>query len=792
MPGVARFIAWLATLAVLPGLHLGCQPSREALGPAGHVEGNARLFRRVVADRPPLVLVERGGDPRPALAFALSHASGSPASVTVSAVLDARLRAKGYEALRVRPQALGLTLELLPASNVEVDSFFSDVHAALSAPLDGAEPVRAALEEGFRGLRARTWLGQGDAAVASCSGELGIAPDAKLPELDSETGRAQINAWLNEAAESTSVAFAAVGPSEFIERASDALEKSPAWELSRRVEDAGPERDALHVDFLPDGARRLSVALRVADADAALFAAEQLGQVSSALSLRLAALSTPFRLERSAASARPRGGCLRVDLTGPRADPGPSSEAVASALVTAEGEMRAALSAAAGRRAPDSVTRFADPRDAAALAAWRALSTAPGPETPIRTAAYLAHASERDRLALAPALAGLEKRLERSSLELVRRDEPGQGRLWVLLASPCGTSSEDALTAGSHAVFLRALAREASGTNDVQLEPWIAPDGVGLLAHAARRDASESLAALARRVGSALGRAVLAATPSGPTLASVRAGLLDELGPEPRPGYWLALDAMSPGRPSWLEPRGTFAALSDATQGAFEISRRTFLRGPLRVAVLTNGDSSQAELARSAIDRWLAVERLSTEMCPARTPSPPRIGELTLQTSGGPDAEGAYVAVTLPGLSGAVRRQAEATLVLLNRRGGLLDQALSSLAARAEARLIGGPGLGGLLIRVSAEPNAETAAVTQVRALLDRLARGAASKEDVLLAERELAPAELELSLDPRRRIVDLFRGASPPGPLDLPGLRAFQARLAASQHIVVYVRAPG
>jgi hypothetical protein len=409
----------------------------------------------------------------------------------------------------------------------------------------------------------------------------------------------------------------------------------------------------------------------------------------------------------------------------------------------------------------------------------------------VRTVAYLAHTSERERLALAPALSAVERKLERSTLELLRRDEPGQGELWVLLASPGGTSAEGAGDAGSLAVLLRALAREASGASDVQLEPWVAVDGAGLLAHAPRRDPGESPAALARRVGSALGRAVLAAAPSGPTLASVRAGLIDEIGPEPRPGYWLALDAMSPGHPSWLEPRGTFAALSDAGQSSFELSRRAFLRGPLRVAVLTNGGSAQAELVRAAIDRWLGIERLGTEACPARVPAPPRVGELTLTTSSGPEAEGAYVAVALPGLSGAARRQAEATLFLLNRRGGLLDQALSSLAARAEARLVGGPTLGGLVVRVSADPGAETAAVAQVRALLDRLSRGAASPGDVALAERELSRAELETSLDPRRRIVDLFRGATPQPPLDPGSLRGFQARLAGAHHTVVYVRSP-
>ncbi len=590
----------------------------------------------MVDDRPPLELVERSGDPRPALAFAVAHDAGSVASVAVAAVLDARLRAKGYDALRARPQALGLTLELLPASSAQAKSFFSDVRAALTSPLAEGEPARAALREALSGLRARTWLGPGDAAVANCSGELGVPAGVQLPDPDAAAGRSQIDAWLAEISASASVSFAAVGPADLIEQAGEGLEESPPWPLEEPVDDSWPERDSLLVDYAPEGARRLSVALRVDDADAALIAAEQLGRPSSALSLRLAALSTPFRLERAAASARDRaaGACgwtssgrepIRVRTR--------MRWLACSSLQRVRCEPH--CQAAAGRRAPDGVARFVDPRDAAALAAWRALSAEAASEDPVRTVAYLGHASERDRLAIAPAVATIERRLERSNLDLVRRDEPGQGELWVLLASPCGTASEDAGDAGSHAVLLRALAREASGTNDVQLEPWVAVDGAGLLAHAPRRDPSESAGALARRIGSALGRALLASSPSGPTLASVRAGLLDEIGPEPRPGYWLALDAMSPGHPSWLEPRGTFAALSDAGQGTFELSRRAFLRGPLRVAVLTNGGSAQAELSRGAIERWLGTERLGTEACPTRSPASPRIGELTLQTSPG-------------------------------------------------------------------------------------------------------------------------------------------------------------
>ena len=46
------------------------------------------------------------------------------------------------------------------------------------------------------------------------------------------------------------------------------------------------------------------------------------------------------------------------------------------------------------------------------------------------------------------------------------------------------------------------------------------------------------------------------------------------------------------------------------------------------------------------------------------------------------------------------------------------------------------------------------------------------------------------VTMDPRRRIVDLWRGAEPDAPLDLPALRAFHAAFRAENHVVVHVNA--
>ncbi|HEV8247343.1 MAG TPA: hypothetical protein VGP93_16305, partial [Polyangiaceae bacterium] len=674
-------------------------------------------------------------------------------------------------------------------STAQAKAFIADVRAALGTPLVVQDAALDGLKQAFKGLRARTWLGAGDAAVAACSGELGIAQGSSLPDLETDAGRTLVNGWLERALGSDNSSFAAVGPAPWLDTTGLGLEASEAWPRGTKPEDSWPERDALHVDFVSDGPRRLSLAMRVADSAAALLAADQLGRPASALALRLAALPAAFRVERAAATVRARGACLRVDLSGARAEPGPNATQVAKAVLVTDEEMALTLSQASGSTLQGAVARASDPRDAAASAAWRALATQSAPANPRRTVGYVAHAAERGDLMLAPAIEGLQKGWSRSTLDLLTRDERGQGELWILLASPCGTVTETTMDSGRHALLVRSLARDASGSNEVELEPWITPDSIGLLAHAAPRDSGESSAALARRVGAALGRTLLAVNPQGATVAAARSALLDDVGAQPMPGYWLAIEALSPGHPAWLEPRGTFAALSDNSRASIEAERRALLSGPLRMAVLTNAGPAQSTQARDALERWLRAERVDLSTCAEVARTAPRSGEFTLNTTPGSEHEGAYLAMPLPALSGTNRLEAEATVWLLNRPGGWLEQALRGLSAQAQARAMGGTRAAGLVVRVVAPEDSEAAAIAELRSLFERLSRGAVSADEVVAAAKELGRAELESSLDPRRRVVDLWRAAGPPRPLDLASLRAFHARLGSASQALVLVR---
>jgi hypothetical protein len=64
------------------------------------------------------------------------------------------------------------------------------------------------------------------------------------------------------------------------------------------------------------------------------------------------------------------------------------------------------------------------------------------------------------------------------------------------------------------------------------------------------------------------------------------------------------------------------------------------------------------------------------------------------------------------------------------------------------------------------------------------------SANDFELAERAVREARLKRSLNPRQRVIELWRGAPAAAPVTLSSLRAFQhAALQPDKHLVVYVK---
>jgi hypothetical protein len=780
------------TLLTLAGFASGCGGGSASQGAQDASGAPSPIAQRRSDDHPPLVLVARAGDPNGAVAFAAAHDLGPSASTATATLLATRLRERGFGEVRSRAQALGFTLDAPVGSAAEARRFVEAVRSALDEKPRPGEPGLDAAQAAIVALASRRLAGSATAAVAECTGELAVRADGDVLERSRLPGA--VATLLTEVRSVERAAFAAVGSDEILDATEDALTSGSDWPDGSAVGDAWPEKSLTAADFVGSESRRLSVALRLASPGAALGAAEGLGAGDSVLSRRLEALRPPWRLERASATARPRGACLRVDAVPPAGDPGPSGGEIARVLALVTDETDRALTEASRRgesALEEAVLRPTDPSDAASAAAWRGLAARLPAGPTRRFVAYAAPAADRGRVELGRAMAEHREALARPIFETRVRSESGQSGFWLLAASTCGTASESRDDAGEAASLVSALALERKSVNGVVFEPWIAPDGVGLLAHAPRASAAELPAEQALRVASALGELIATSRPTPTARLTAREELLDALGRTPRPGFALMLEELSQGHPSWLEPRGTFASLGAAASQSFDAALQHWLGSPLRLSVLANGDGAQAEVARRELERWISPVRGEALRCPPAPRLEPKTGELTLQTTPGEIAESAYLGVPLARFEGRLPLEARAALFLMNRTGGWLERALADLPATASATALGGPRAAALLVRLAAPRDQREPALARIRALFDRFAAGVATTADVALAERELARSEGAERRDPRRRIVELWRAAGPPARLDAARLAKFLGEVGRAGRLVVVVVPP-
>src|SRR6185437_1059602 len=376
------------------------------------------------------------------------------------------------------------------------------------------------------------------------------------------------------------------------------------------------------------------------DPVAAAAAAERLGAPDSPLVARLRLLPEAWRVTQVAGVARARGGCVALTIEATQHGTGlMPEEGAALAAATARREVAAELSGAHGDAAVAAreILRAADPREAAARAAWWSLSSA-DPAAPARWTAALGIPPVRDREgAEAAAGAPADSRFYAEIVHALASSagaehratvERGQGELWLLLASPCGVAEETAADAGQSALAVLAAVESRRLAEDVTLEPWITPDGIGVLAHAPARDERETPTELARRVADAAARTLTAASPSPEAAAAARASALEtierRLGPQGT-AFAAFAAAISPDHPSWVDPFGLWSPVAGAGAEALRLRALALAQGPLRLAVIANTDAAQAAAANDAVDRWLAP-LASARTCHAGSPSAPRPG----------------------------------------------------------------------------------------------------------------------------------------------------------------------
>ncbi len=738
-----------------------------------------------------LALVERHGDPKPAVALALAHDQGSWVSVALSALFERRLALRGYPTVVRQAHDMGFQLATLVTGGPDAERFVIAARASLEGPIAENDPALASVQQALELFLAQPELDTGARAVSACSGELHKSGRA-VPDIKTADGRAELERWRRELVTTAGVSFAAVGPRDVLDQTARAHERALSWQAGSPPGDQWPAADVASIQTESAVEPTITVALRVADASRTIVAANQLARPDSGLKRKLEALVPGWTLERSVATARVRGACLRLDMRIKEGAPSVIEE-VARVAFLAEREAELALA----RATSDSfvldqrILMAEDPRQAAALAAWRA-HVSRQPTGPARRAIHVLARPNLSKRATSELLAQLDKFAAGKLAGSERRVavEPGQGEVWMLLGSRCGTANESADDAGHSALLMSALAELAHGRDGVSIEPWVAPEAIGLLAHAPRLSVRETPAEHAARVGRALADAFALTPISFQHTAVARQELLAKLGPEPRFGWWTTVRALAPEHPSWLSPLGTFDSIGEASKTSLERRRQALLSEPLRAAIIANRDRNQAQAGLAALERWLSPMRGKLISC-AGGDVEPQTGQIELApSSGDPQSDaGAFVGVRTP----VDRMAADATRYLLNRKGGWLDQALAvpGLVTSARAHSLGGARQQALVVEVHALDGKTSQAVDQVRALLDRLSQGASTAADLGLAQRHLEAQATILRLSPRGRIVELWGDPDRDQPLTLERLREFQRSLASRHHLVV-TRKPG
>ena len=720
-------------------------------------------------DHPAIARVSRSGDPMAGVAIAVAHDGGSAGSVALAGLLEARLRG-AFPDVITRPHDLGVI-----ASHLVVDAdsgvrFTRAALAALTAPVRADDPALTRIQEKLNAL-ARVPGEPDDDPVRRCSGELARPTTAVTPS------HAMVESVRVQAARAGAVAVGVLGSRGVLDAVTRAVQAGDSWPAGG-PEDPWPQAGSSYGVPANASGATLSIALRMADGAQAIAAARSLGGgARERLEARLASLDSDFQLERVTATTRPRGACLRIDLSSDDANVNAKAAAWAAVIAEQEAWKAAPKGAGAWWDIEDGVLRAADPREAAAVAAWRALSGRLVTSEPARFVRFAASGSEHIRAELNQAT-----NRRANTYETRSRVENGQGEFWLLAASPCGVFQESASDSGLTALTLVALAQAATERHaSVRFEPWITSDVMGLLAHGPRIGPGESDSEHARRIADALGWAIAGTRLGGQEVAAARSSMQQAL-PKESGGVWTAtLEALSPEHPSWLEPRGSFASLGGHSGHAAEARRRTWLSEPLRLAVLANGDAAQARIAEAAFGSWLAPAVSEVAACPKRNARLPKSGEIQI-----PRAQPGQ-SIVAAHLNPGSLAEAEWLTYLLDRPGGLLDQALKGTRlGRARARLVGGQLRAALIIEVHAFPETQKDAIAQVRALLTRLSGGAVSPADVDIAREHFARSRRGRSLDPRQRLLQTWGAAAPADPTAASIRRFLQLNLTLSHQLVV------
>jgi hypothetical protein len=782
-------------------------------------EAPALGTRLTGAGRPPLAVLAREGDAQGALAVAVTTAGiasdrGALAGVTLAALVEARLAARGVEASAVGGWD-GWRMRALVDSPADAVRIVDALRTALLTPVTANDPALSLAVRKASALARRPLPDPALASVAGCTGEAYGAGDPTPPQAQ------DLEAWRRAAHGLGRVAIAVVGNAALADAAARALGNAPAWSRAASIAGApwppahGPSVVYGASGEIEPGAARIVVMARTSAPERAVALAPALGDPQGPLASRLAALGTPGHVRSVVATAHVDGGCVAatIDLSArDLASDAPARIATAAALARQEVAVEMADGTVPADLGAELTRRAADPRDAAERAAWWSLAGkhAEDDDDP-RITLVVGVAAPKDAAAGTSSADAIRSEIDRATvawhvpvLESRTHVERGQGEAWILLASPCGTGSEAAGDAGAGAaVAMAAAARAAETAKDAQVEPFVAIDGIGLLVHGPARP-GESAQAHARRLADVAARAFAADAIEPGLIADARTALLARAAQTDARAFGDLAAALAPGHPSWVQPEGTLFGLGSVSDDSVGARAAAVRAGPLRLAVVANADGAQAEVAVRAVDRWVARRPGESRVCPATAAAAAaRPGTYAVDLRAGALSE-ALLGIPLPPGDAAARSAGTWVAAALDGSDGLLAHALGAdrtgtpdapLAHAWSAAVLGPPQSPSLVVRLAGPDASLDDAVAQVRALLDRLRHGALRDDDRSRATAAVARARRASSLDPRARIVALWRGepSSPSAPVapSLEDLRSFSAASLRDEALVIVAARP-
>ncbi len=761
-------------------------------------------------------MIDREGDARGGLAIAvvtegIAPDRGALVGVSLASLVQRRLALSGIEATAIGGWD-GWRVRALVASPAQATATFAAMRAALLTPVSEGDPALGAVLQRAAALASRPRATGAMLDVVRCTGE------ANASGADAPPSPAEIEGWRAASTGFGRVAVAVAGAEGVADAVEQALTRGGPWPRGSPLEvptRAASDARSLVYDASGDvepGSARIVLTARTRTPERAAAAAAILGDAHGPLASRLAALEAPARLRSVTATAHVDGGCLAETLD---LDARSLSVDAAARIATAASLARQETVVELADVAPEPdlgrslATRAADPRDAAERAAWWALagqaSRLDDGAAEIELLVGLATAKDAAQPAAFARSDEVRTEIDRATLawhapvvEARTRVERGQGEVWVLLASPCGTSTEAAGDAGlDAAVALSASLQSVEMASDVQAEPYVSSEGVGVLVHGANRP-GEAPAAQARRLADVAARAFAGEAPSQAQFTRARTLLLLHASEDEVRAMGALASALAPGHPSWVLPAGTAMGLASASDDSLKMRAGALRAGPLRVAVLANVDGAQANAAVRAVDRWIARRPGESRACPAVAASPtPRAGTYSVDRPGGALSE-AILAIGLPPHNRDALASATWLAAVLDGPAGLLARSPGSTADAARtgdvkwsAEVVGAPLAPGLAIRLQASDGAIDAGVARARAILEKLRVEGPTADDWSRASSAVSDDRLAASLQPRQRVVDLWLSQPEPLAPSLDTLRAFAASYLRDDALLVIAARP-